>query len=1032
MEALDLSGQVWQEIDRRLASKRSHRIQILTVRNSSLASIPFLPWHIQILDLSKNHIERITGLNELKQLKVLNLCRNEIRRIECLTRNVQLEELYLSHNVIREIENMEHLLNLHTLDIRYNKLSSTDSIRRLEESSNLQNLSLDGNEFAQRLHHFRFVVFDMFPNLLVIDGENVTDILEVRRNNRAIYKPKMNSSYPHRNINPRVASASNRSNSNVYNSYQYAGDNRHRLRARGRRMAKKRGTGRNGNVPAYMQDTASKRLKDAMSKEHRMGFYGTSKPYRLKSMYALSPRSAKKLSMQSPSNVSSAMAAASSAPMKYSNRGGGNRHFFENDYNNNNNNNNNNINNNPSYPTTPWTQINHSHMYNSSSATQRSRRVFSATNRVDSLKREYMMQHQQHQHQQHQQQRQDNLEEQIYQQSQPHVQEPDSEQWQESERELSLLSPMSSLPDLTEKINSIQAGNISIHETQSQTKNENNGQQLHQPTQNLNENQPDVDSSGFVYAMPVNGTGDTNGNGNANGNTTTNANDDTNNDGNIEQKTSKENASVDPSNGAVSAGTISYSNVNKMNGMKDVIKKLNEKINKLYNWHLVEIDLVSKQQMQLNEIRTELDSTKESMQNIAASAVATRAQSTIGDNVKTPTKMVIEANTDSVNTVSTQKIKNINNYNHIDNNNTNNSDNNNNSNNNYDSNNDPQLIRSTLKKCFEILQRENAPNEELNAVDAIVKKLESDIDTSAQLSFLDQFQPSLVDNNEDKSIGQKNQSITNQESEASNKNKQNNNILTTPKLVIDESSEQTRSSFIKPQIVNGTIDKAVLFSEKLTKYNNDIERIEADLDAITEPHSETIAMQALTTNYNDKSDKISTSKNSTACVKNKSRANSVSSSNIGTRITPADVEAIDAWLSELSDELNTTKLSLQHLMSITSSDCDNIQAKVKEFNSVATNCDMFAEFDIPNNIVTVIPNLSVQIQKQIEKHLTELRDTKKSIQSLMSAVLHKNKHSINSNDDQNSLIEAKRREITSKHFLSNNQYKLSVQTMSAI
>ena len=45
-------------------------------------------------------------------------------------------------------------------------------------------------------------------------------------------------------------------------------------------------------------------------------------------------------------------------------------------------------------------------------------------------------------------------------------------------------------------------------------------------------------------------------------------------------------------------------------GIKRIIKNLNEKINKLYNWHLVEIDLVSKQQMQLNNMKMELDTAR--------------------------------------------------------------------------------------------------------------------------------------------------------------------------------------------------------------------------------------------------------------------------------------------------------------------------------------------------------------------------------------------------------------------------------------
>lgn len=47
--------------------------------------------------------------------------------------------------------------------------------------------------------------------------------------------------------------------------------------------------------------------------------------------------------------------------------------------------------------------------------------------------------------------------------------------------------------------------------------------------------------------------------------------------------------------------------------IQDIIKKLNMKINNLYSWHLVELDLVSRQQLQLNEMKSELDTTKDSI-----------------------------------------------------------------------------------------------------------------------------------------------------------------------------------------------------------------------------------------------------------------------------------------------------------------------------------------------------------------------------------------------------------------------------------
>ena len=51
--------------------------------------------------------------------------------------------------------------------------------------------------------------------------------------------------------------------------------------------------------------------------------------------------------------------------------------------------------------------------------------------------------------------------------------------------------------------------------------------------------------------------------------------------------------------------------------VQEIIKNLNEKINKLYNWHLVEIDLVSRQQAQLNEMKSEINNTKAKVASVS-------------------------------------------------------------------------------------------------------------------------------------------------------------------------------------------------------------------------------------------------------------------------------------------------------------------------------------------------------------------------------------------------------------------------------
>jgi len=57
-------------------------------------------------------------------------------------------------------------------------------------------------------------------------------------------------------------------------------------------------------------------------------------------------------------------------------------------------------------------------------------------------------------------------------------------------------------------------------------------------------------------------------------------------------------------------------------GIKRIIKNLNEKINKLYNWHLVEIDLVAKQQLQINRMKQELEKARRRLAAATASATS--------------------------------------------------------------------------------------------------------------------------------------------------------------------------------------------------------------------------------------------------------------------------------------------------------------------------------------------------------------------------------------------------------------------------
>jgi len=77
-----------------------------------------------------------------------------------------------------------------------------------------------------------------------------------------------------------------------------------------------------------------------------------------------------------------------------------------------------------------------------------------------------------------------------------------------------------------------------------------------------------------------------------------------------EWKENPKSMSGNPRKKALDNTWVDELDLSSQKGIKRIIKNLNEKINKLYNWHLVEIDLVAKQQLQLNTMKAELDTAR--------------------------------------------------------------------------------------------------------------------------------------------------------------------------------------------------------------------------------------------------------------------------------------------------------------------------------------------------------------------------------------------------------------------------------------
>ncbi|KAG8347299.1 putative Leucine rich repeat Leucine Rich repeats (2 copies) [Trypanosoma vivax] len=126
------------------------------------------------LALSTNAIEKIgPGLKELKKLKILSLGRNAIRKIEQLD-IPQLEQLWLSYNKIDKLTGLDKLKNLKVLYMSNNLISSWTEIDRLaNQCPELVEVLFINNPIynnAPSQQEYRYMVLQRLPRLTKLDG----------------------------------------------------------------------------------------------------------------------------------------------------------------------------------------------------------------------------------------------------------------------------------------------------------------------------------------------------------------------------------------------------------------------------------------------------------------------------------------------------------------------------------------------------------------------------------------------------------------------------------------------------------------------------------------------------------------------------------------------------------------------------------------------------------------------------------------------------------------------------------------------
>jgi dynein light chain 1, axonemal len=126
------------------------------------------------LGLSTNAIEKIgPGLKELKNLKVLSLGRNNIRKLEQLDLP-QLEQLWVSYNKIDKLTGLDKLKNLRVLFMSNNLISSWTEIDRLaNQCPELTDVLFLNNPLcnsAASNQEYRYMMLQRLPKVTRLDG----------------------------------------------------------------------------------------------------------------------------------------------------------------------------------------------------------------------------------------------------------------------------------------------------------------------------------------------------------------------------------------------------------------------------------------------------------------------------------------------------------------------------------------------------------------------------------------------------------------------------------------------------------------------------------------------------------------------------------------------------------------------------------------------------------------------------------------------------------------------------------------------
>ena len=131
---------------------------------------------LKILILRENSLAKIDSINHMEFLTFLDVSLNKLRNCDKASIGIlpSLQVFLCDNNYLKNINGFEKLFSVQSISFENNKIPDYNSLEKLSHLENLKDLSIVNNPITKSIN-YRNTIIRMFPNLLKLDGKEITN-----------------------------------------------------------------------------------------------------------------------------------------------------------------------------------------------------------------------------------------------------------------------------------------------------------------------------------------------------------------------------------------------------------------------------------------------------------------------------------------------------------------------------------------------------------------------------------------------------------------------------------------------------------------------------------------------------------------------------------------------------------------------------------------------------------------------------------------------------------------------------------------